>query len=332
MTELNQLSKEKKNSFLAYVFFFAFGLFLFFLSAFLVVLLRTKGSSKLVMPDLIGQNYLDVHNELLRLRLKVQLETKRFMDKNDGEILYQSIPAGKVLEAGSKLYLTVNIGVDRVVVPDLKGQQLISAKALLEKILSGETYVKMEIGGITYVPVSGGLAPGTILEQIPEAGKITTTREKIYLLAVQEKTQTSSSNFENLPFPQVAYSLSKQQKKFRLKEILPTQIISQNGLIAKVEQVNSIYNFSVYYYEIDPKPVQGYEKFVFHPKETGEYSGKIYLKGEMEKPMKELFSKLKLEMNQEFPFIFYRQGNVRVDIETNGKVAKSFHFEADLKR
>jgi hypothetical protein len=332
VTELNQHFKEKKRSFLEYVFFFAFGLFLFFLSAFLVVLLRTKGSSKLVMPDLIGQNYLDVHNELLRLRLKVQLETKRFMDKNDGEILYQSIPAGKVLEAGSKLYLTVNIGVDRIVVPDLKGQQLISAKALLEKILSGETYVKMEIGGITYVPASGGLAPGTILEQIPEPGKITTTREKIYLLVVEDKTQTSSVNFENLPFPQVAYSLSKQQKNFRLKEILPTQILSQNGLIAKVEQVNSIYNFSVYYYEIDPKPVQGYEKFVFHPKETGEYSGKLYLKEEKEKPMKELFSKLKLEMNQDFPFIFYRQGDVRVDIETNGKVAKSFNFEADLQR
>lgn len=332
MSETNQNLNEKKITFSGYILFFALGLFLFFVSAFIVVMIRTKGSSKLVMPDLIGQNYMDVHNELSRLRLKVRIESKRFPDKNDGEILYQSIPAGKVLEAGSKLYLNVNTGVDRIVVPDLKGQQIVSAKALLEKVISGETYVKMEIGGITLVPVSEGLSPDTIIDQIPEPGKITTTREKIYLLVTEGKVkeESSSLNYENLPFPQVAFAMSKRQKEFQIGEVLPTKIPSMSGLIAKTETASANYKFSVYYYDFDTKPAQGYEKIKFSPKETGEYSAKVYPEDEKEKPLKELFSKLKLNAGEDFQFIFYRKGNVRVDFETNGKVAKSFDFEAEL--
>ena len=131
------LNKLKVVPALGYLLFITTGLIVFFIAAFLVVLLRTKSASSVMMPDLVGQQYTEVHNELMRLRLKVRIENKRYPEKNDGEIIYQSISAGKNVEAGAKLYLTVNNGMDRVKMPELKGQTLGNAKAALDKILSG---------------------------------------------------------------------------------------------------------------------------------------------------------------------------------------------------
>lgn len=328
--------QKQKIPFLAYFTFIGTGLVVFFLAAFFVVLVRTKSSSRLIMPDVVGQNYIDVHNELTKLRLKVQLETKRFPDKNDGEILYQSIPAGKVIEAGSKLYLTLNVSVDRVVVPDLKGQQLNTAKALLSKVLSGDTYVQMEIGGITYVPQTEGIAPETVIDQIPEAGKITNTREKVYLLVTEGKAKESSMNlpFENQPFPFVAFALSEKKESFFIKEIVELKSPKENGLIQKVEKKGEDhYNFTVNFFEFDKKPAQSYEKFVFKPEATTEYTAKLYFTDNSEKPVKKLFNNLKLTGGISFPFIFYRSGNVKVEIEdTTKKILKTFQFEGDLKK
>ncbi|MCX7997790.1 MAG: PASTA domain-containing protein [Leptospiraceae bacterium] len=326
---------KQKIPLLAYLIFIGTGLAIFFLAAFLVVLVRTKTASRLVMPEVVGQNYIDVHNELTKLRLKVQLETKRYPDKNDGEILYQSIPAGKVIEAGSKLYLTLNVSVDRVVVPELKGLQLNAAKALLSKVLSGDVYVQMEIGGITYVPATEGIAPETVIDQIPEAGKITNTREKIYLLVTESKVKESSFNFnpENQPFPFIAFALSERKKNFSIKEIIPLKSPKENGLIQKVEQMGENYNFTVNYYESDPKPLQGYEKFVFKPDTTDNYTAKLYSEASHEKPIKKLFNHLKIQEGISFPFIFYRNGNVKIEIEdATKKIVKIFRFEGDLKK
>ncbi len=330
------MSEEKqKIPFLAYFTFVGIALVIFFLSAFMVVIFRTKSSSRLVMPDVVGQNYIDVHNELTKFRLKVQLQTKRFPDKNDGEILYQSIPAGKVIDVGSKLYLTLNVSVDRVVVPDLKGQQLNTAKSLLTKVLSGEVYVEMEIGGITYVPQIEGIAPETVIDQIPEAGKITNTREKVYLLVTEGKAKESSMNFplENQPFPFVAFALSEKKQPFSIKEIISLKSPKGNGLIQKTEKIGEEYKFVVNFFEFDTKPAQSYEKFIFKPETSSEYTAKVYLQNEDEKKIKKLFNNLKLTAGTSFPFIFYRDGNVNVRIEdSEKKIAKTFQFEGELKK
>lgn len=51
------------------------------MAAFLVVVVRTKEEQKVMMPYVIGKNYIEVHNELQRLQLKVRLETQRIPEK-----------------------------------------------------------------------------------------------------------------------------------------------------------------------------------------------------------------------------------------------------------
>ncbi|MDF3821498.1 PASTA domain-containing protein, partial [Leptospira sp. 96542] len=176
-----------------YVLFISFGLLVFFVAAFLVVVVRTKEEQKVMMPSVIGKNYIEVHNELLRLQLKVRLETMRIPEKTDGIILSQSIDPGKEVEAGSKLYLTVNIGFDRVTMPDLKGQDLKRAKSILEKVLSGEVYVPLNIGGITYVPAVGDEPVDTVIDQIPLPGKETSSGEKVYLLVTESPNEKKAN-------------------------------------------------------------------------------------------------------------------------------------------
>ncbi|MCB1178639.1 MAG: PASTA domain-containing protein [Leptospiraceae bacterium] len=289
----------------------------------------------MVMPDVVGQNYVDVHNELSRLRLKVKIESKRYPDRNDGEILYQSIYPGKTISSGSKVYLTVNVGTDRITIPDLKGQQLVSAKALLESVPSGDTYVNIELGGITFVPAKEGQAPETVIDQIPEAGKITTTKEKIFLLVTEpaEKDKKESSlNLEGFPFPIVAYSLDSSKKKFKISEIKETKNKKEDGIVFKAEKQNDMYDLKVYFYKFPGKPFQGYERVVLKPSNSGTYIGKIT---SLTKESKEkiIFSNLSLAGGEEFPYLIYRSGDIKFDlIAENGNVDESYKFKTDYLR
>ncbi len=338
------MSEEKKPvsfylkimPFSGYLLYFSLGLFFFFISAFMVILIRTKSDTNIIMPDLVGQNYIDVHNELMRLRLKVRIESKRFPDKNDGEILYQSISPGKKLESGSKLYLTVNDGVDRVIIPDFRGQQLNSARALIDKTLSGDTYVSMTIGGITYIPVSEGLSADTVVDQIPYPGKSTSTREKIYLLVTEsgnknDKASSLNNTLEGNPFPFVANSLQKQKIPFRLKEIINTKDRRDNGIVVKSEKAGNVIQLAVSLFPLEEKNIQGYETISFKPNANEKYSAKIQSL-DTENPSTEIFSSLDLENGENFQYIFYRVGDVRVDLLKGKDNFNTITYKSDYRK
>lgn len=323
-----------KPNFVGYLLFFSGALFLFFVSAFFVVVVRTKGNSKLVMPDLVGQNYVDVHNELSRLRLKVKLESKRFADRNDGEILYQSISPGKRINAGSKVYITVNIGTDRVIIPDLKGQQLVSAKALLESVSTGDTYTKLEIGGITFVPAKEGQSPETIIDQIPEPNKHTTNKEKIFLLVTEPKEGNKSSlNLEGIPFPIVAFALDRMKKNFKITELKSTKVPWENGIVSKATPNGEGYDLQVNFFEWKENPYQSYEKLKLKVSNSGIYKGKIVYLDSPNPVEKEIFSNREIKSGEEQDFLIYRTGNVRLDLVTeNGNIEKSYKFKTNFIR
>jgi len=328
------LEKLKVVPVLGYLLFITTGLIVFFLAAFLVVLLRTKSAASVLMPDLVGQQYTEVHNELMRLRLKVRIENKRFPEKNDGEILYQSIGAGKNVEAGSKLYLTVNTGVDRVKMPDLKGQKLNNAKAALDKILSGETYVSLPLGGITYVPVTEGQTPETVISQIPEPGKTITTREKVFLLVTEPDVKDKSSrveDFKGFPFPLIAKILNTKKITYKISEIIPTKDKRENGLIESYEtKSDGRVTFKIFYFEPENKVQSGYEKISYKVDHSKPYSLEVQ-NLEDESKVQKLFENISFQKEEELNFVFYREGDVKVSVvDGDGKKEKSFKFRSDL--
>ena len=320
--------------YLGYAIFIISGLAVFFMGAFIVVLLRTKNPSRIIMPDLIGKNYVEVHNELMRLRMKVKIENKRFPDKNDGEILYQSIAPGKSVEVGSKMYLTVNTGIDRVKVPDLRGAALANAKSILEKLLSGETYVHLQIGGITYIKPEPGQSPDTVIDQIPEPGKDITTREKVYLLVTEDKVSADVNpiSWKDQPLHLISEDLNQRGLLWKVKEIIPSKFRHENGLVdSAIKMSDGVFEIKVKYYPVPQRLESGYEKISYKLEESQKYKVTMEdIYGEEKKQIL-LQKDTPYKENEELNLVFYRTGDVLVSIlRENGDREKSFKFKSEL--
>lgn len=227
------------------------------------------------MPKLIGRSYLEVHNELSRLRLKIKLENEWYPDKMHGTILSQSIPPGKPVEVGSKLFLKVNISENQINIPKLVGQHLDNAKAILKNVVStsGGPPVSLEIGGITYIPADANHQADKVISQIPEPGKISSTKEKVFLLvtepAVKKKGEAENQSYNGQVFPVVAKALNLRAKKWKLRTVVKTENIDENAKIKAYEEKDGIYYFDVFFYTSSKKTESGFELLSIKSPETG---------------------------------------------------------------
>ncbi|MCB1189989.1 MAG: PASTA domain-containing protein [Leptospiraceae bacterium] len=340
----NEILKKMKP-FVGYALFIGMSLVVFFIAAFLVVLLRTSKTAKIVMPDIRERYYMDIHNELMRLGLKVRLKSKRIPEKNDGMILYQSISPGKKITSGSIVYITVNDGVDRVIVPDIKGLLLNNAKARLDKVLSGETYVNLEIGGITYIPADDAKTVGTVIRQFPEAGKKITTREKVYLLVTEipktedpGKKESESDKqgmldeFKTIPFTIVSTALNKRSKTWKVVETVLTKDRRENGLVSSYTIDSSGgYLFKVFYFQPENRIKSGYEKVEYKIEENDSYRVSVKQIDEPDDKYVNIINDTPYRKDEYLKLVFYREGNVIVSIiGKNGNIEKSYKFKSDI--
>ena len=174
--------KEYLSQLGGYLFLTVLSFVLFFTTSFLVFSFRSSHSQYIEMPNVLGKNYVNVHNYLSKLHFKVEIETKNFPDKIDGVILSQSISPGKKVKFDTKILLIVNQATINIEVPNLVGHSVENAK----KVLNQGVYKMIEIGGINYIH-SDKEPPNIILKQIPEPGKKMKQNQKIYLLVSQKK-------------------------------------------------------------------------------------------------------------------------------------------------
>lgn len=319
---------EKKNlssyPLTGYLLFISFGLIIFFISAFMVLQIRTKSNARVKVPDLIGKRYIDVHNELMRLQLKVKLDQKRNPEKNDGMIIDQSIAPGKIIEAGTKIYLTVNIGTDFVTVPNLIHQPLNTALSNLENVLSGEVYVKMPLGGITYIKATNDEQPETVISQIPEPGKKTDTSDKIYLLVTEPIGAPKVSEMNLQPFDLIMKKMNQESIKWKAT-INTVKKRELNGLVNSFKNENGTLKFTVNYLPKDYSYEAGYEKVSFKVKEPGIY--KAILTDKDEKNANTIFNDINYKVNENVEFIFYRSGTQIIQIFQNEKKVADFTYK-----
>ncbi|GBF49055.1 hypothetical protein LPTSP4_05640 [Leptospira ryugenii] len=308
-----------------YVLFLGLGLILFFTAAFLVVVVRTKDEQKVLMPNITGKNYIEVHNELQRLQLKVKLETKRIPEKTDGIVLSQSIDAGKEVEAGSKIYVTVNIGFDRVTVPDVKGQDLKRARAILEKVLSGEIYVPMSIGGITYVPSRGDEPADTVIDQIPQAGKETHSGEKVYLLVTESNTSKSSKvltpkDWEELliavPTPFAVEALQRNKIPYKIQEIQKAKRREDSGIVQSIKVTESGAHITTVFHEAQERMLYDYETVSYEIDDTDVYTAYLsYTDAKTGTEMKrEVLTSQKLKEDEMLHLVVYRGPSAKLTL------------------
>ena len=307
------------------VLFISSGLIVFFISAFMVLNLRTKSAADVIVPDLIGKKYIEIHNELVRLQFRVHIEQKRHPEKSDGIILKQSIAAGKSVETGSKLYLTVNTGVDIAKMPDLKNMHLNSAISSLDNVLSGEIYIKLALGGVTYITASDQ-PPETVISQIPEPGTMVDSSQKVYLLVTEPEAKKKISDLILQPFPIVAKKLNSEKSSWRIKEFISTKKREEDGLVKSVENQSGKLNFQVYYLEKKRFEDSGYEKISYPVTKSGKY--RIVLEKEKDgKILEDILLESERNSGENLETVFYRKGEAVVKIFNENEMVKDFTFE-----
>lgn len=116
---------------------------------------------------LVGKMYIEEHNDLSNLGLKIDLKKVNLVEFPYGIILSQNISPGKIVKEGSIFVLTVNESKTIVPVPSLVGVSEPIALKMLNVIPVGKTTFNLLPGVITTIPHP---APkGEVLAQFPPA-------------------------------------------------------------------------------------------------------------------------------------------------------------------
>lgn len=116
------------------------------------------------VPDLVGLPESEVESRLADNGLTLQAAPggDRYDERVEaGRVLEQSPGPGSLVKRGSAVEVTVSLGPERLVVPELEGQAVQAAQVTL--VASGMTV------GRTATVFHAGCLPGTVVEQVPQA-------------------------------------------------------------------------------------------------------------------------------------------------------------------
>ncbi|MEQ6387779.1 Stk1 family PASTA domain-containing Ser/Thr kinase [Bacillaceae bacterium S4-13-58] len=135
-------------------------LFLAALAAIFILpdLLKTE---EVQIPNVVGEDYEDVLNELTELGLKVNQETENSEDIEEGKVIRTIPKTGSTVKKGAEITVYSSLGEEKVEFKDYIGDDYDQVKAILER--DGWTVNKED--QYSDDPV------GVILEQEPAAGK-----------------------------------------------------------------------------------------------------------------------------------------------------------------
>jgi len=135
------------------------------MAALIIITVNVKTKEKLKVPALAGKLYLEEHNRLMNLGLKVDIEKANLVEYPYGYILAQNIPPGKIVKEGTHFVLLINESQSVVPVPLLVGASESIALKLLANIPVGKTSYPLTMGTITRIP--NDKPAGEILAQYP---------------------------------------------------------------------------------------------------------------------------------------------------------------------
>jgi len=288
----------------------------FFLLANLVFLFRTGDTSHSVMQNLTGKNYFDVHNDLVQSRLNVSIETRSFPDQPPGVILYQSIPAGSVINPHDKFYVVVNQPEPFLIMPRLVGYSVAAAKAQLERLTyrDNEEVYSLAIGSISSIPTNE-VPPGTVIAQFPPENETVTRHDRAYLLvsaATGEENVTENLKGQNVVL--VMESLNRIGKDYRLKFVEDKSLEEgQNGTVSDLVELSSgEIELKVHYNPPRFRYRNGFERVSVDLDEHGVCQG---FQLDEQTGDRELFFVTKNHAaDEQVDLLFYRQGAKRLQL------------------
>ena len=307
---------------LVLIFFLAFMLFLFF--ATLILILLTKSTKELKVPDLLGRRFVEVSNSLTNRGFRTDLKFADVYDLEDGIILNQSPESGRIVEENSKITLTISRSKFFVNVPNLTGSMLPMAINKLKNLHFQDKSVSISTGVISYIP-SEKTAADVVIDQSPKAGEKITPDVKVNLLvssgpgSVNKKMPDVTGQSINL-----CYDLLLAQGVVINEQIVKVGNINQSGIIVKQSipkdtalKEGDIVTLSINYYSLTEHPYTAaeYVEYVI-PSDQGEGLFEAYIEDNYSRRIR---YSARAKAGQKISFVFQRVGNARIFITKDKK-------------
>jgi serine/threonine-protein kinase len=317
---------------LALIFFLALILFMFF--ATIVLILLTKSTKELKVPDLLGKRFVDVSNSLINRGLRPDLKFVDVYDIEDGIILNQHPESGRIVEENSKVTLTISRSRFFVNVPNLTGSMLPIAINKLKNLHYQDKSVSISTGVISYIP-SEKTAVNIVMDQSPKAGEKITPDVKVNLLV------SSGPGAVTKIMPDVTgqsidlcYDLLLAQGITIYEEVNKVSDINQSGIItaqsiAKNTPLKDGDNLTlkVNYYVLTEHPYSAYE-YVEYVIPSGMEEGlfEAYIEDNHSRRIR--YSS-RAKAGQKISFVFQRVGNAKIYIPRDKKNISTLKINVD---
>ena len=341
------------------VFYLILGLSIFFGSSIIIFKLRNFSPEPVVMDDLVGKLYTDVHNELSRLQLRVSITVRSYPDLTPGLVLDQSVAPGDLVSPRDKLEVVVNQAEPLLVMPGLVGNTLPEAETTISRLPYKEKVYKLEIGVVSRI--ASEQAKNTVLAQFPPAEQKISVRDKVFLLVSsgpekpvkggqkkKDQDKNSAVELEHLQGQEITMVQEYFQLRgleYRVTEVKAPQTVSQSGLVYQVKSAGADkYELGVYFKESSTRFRSGYEQLEVELRAGAECVARLQtvnkpLVGSEESenseaaseadPGKPVFLSRKPVAGEKVKLIFFRPGPGRINVTCGEENIKDESYEAD---
>lgn len=242
MEEKMHAETQKRSTmqklFRASVYYFI-GLSIFFLTGFIIITVRVSMKTKIEVPPMVGKLYLDVHNQLTDLGLKIELKKEYSTEYPYGYILYQSISPGKIIKEGSRITILVNQSKTIIKVPKLTGMKEDLIKNILKNIHVGNRNFFLNLGVVTHIPST--IPKGEVIAQFPQPGTPVVPESNVSILVSSGKKSLSKylrfPKIDNVPVP-IVKEMAYHLKMPVLIDVIKTNQEENHGITVNSETKN----------------------------------------------------------------------------------------------
>lgn len=321
--------KETRKTFMKeYVRFYLILLLLFFSVSYLVLRLKLFEVDTYTMPDLVGKYYIDIHNELSKYKLNVEIRKLNIKEKPEGIIIQQNIMPGELVKPKDKLVLVVNAYEPFLPMPRVEELSLNNAIEVLSTIpYDGEIY-RLEVSKIFYV-YNKNLPDNIVLFQFPAPETRIKPGTRVILIVSRNDTsllqEHSLSELEGMDLAIVAQYLVFTGKPYFIKEVLSTKKRDEDGKVKYISYSGNVAYLSVFYQEKKKTFFSDYEKMKIKFKR--EESCKIYTSSRHLDEVEDItgerllwFSSPNVFPEKEMEFIMHRSGDMYLYLLCNDKL------------
>ncbi len=310
------------------------GLSIYLFISTIILLLLTKPNKEVVVPHVIGKEFVGIYNSLTRKGLKPDVKFLDVFDLDNGIILNQHPESGSIVPEGSKLNLVVSRSKIYITVPNLTGLKLPFAINKLKNLHANNRSFALGTGVISYIP-SEKIKESVVIDHSPGADEEVAPDRKINLLVSTGKID------QGMRMPKVTgqsidlcFDLLHAKGLTVIENLVVTDQKWRSGIVqsqkpdrGKEIKKGSIVRLKVYYYSIKEHPYTSYERIRYtipSDDERGLYEVHI----EDSRPKRIRYSR-KRKPEDIIDLIFKRRGNAKVSITKNRKVLEVIGIDVD---